>query len=70
MEQDIAHGIKLVRHQYSKDPNVKGKILFLKFCKKCSHSGHSISTCPEKRYAKPLDKPIFLKTNFQSSNER
>ena len=57
MEHDIAHGINVVRHKYSNDPNFKGKPLFLIFCKKCSRSGHSISTCPEKRYTKPLDKP-------------
>ena len=34
MEQDIAHGINVVRHKYSNDPNFKGKPLFLKFCKK------------------------------------
>ena len=33
MEQDIAHGINVVRHKYSNDPNYKGKPLFLKFCK-------------------------------------
>ena len=52
MEQDFAHGINLVRHKYSNDPNFKGKPRFLKFCKKCSRSGHSISTCPAKRYTK------------------
>ena len=62
MEQDIAHGINVVRHKYSNDPNFKGKPLFLKFfCKKCSRSGHNISTCPEKRYSKPLDDPNFHK---------
>ena len=44
MEQDIAHGINVVRHKYSNDPKFKGKQLFLKFCKKCSRSGNSIST--------------------------
>ena len=33
MEQDIAHGINVVQHKYSNDPNIKGKPLFLKFCK-------------------------------------
>ena len=33
MEQDIAHGINVVRHKYSNDPNFKGKTLFLKYCK-------------------------------------
>ena len=61
MEQDIAHGINVVQHKYSNDSNFKGKLLFLKLCKKCSQSGHSISTCPEKRYTKPLDKPNFQK---------
>ena len=61
MEQDIAHGINVVQHKYSNDPNFKGKPFFLKFCKKSSRSGHSISTCPEKRYTKPLDKPNFQK---------
>ena len=42
MEQDIAHGINVVRRKYSKDPIFIGKPLFLKFCKKCSRSGHSI----------------------------
>ena len=59
MEQDIAHGINVVPHKYSNDPNLNGKPLFLKFCKKCSRSGHSISTCPDKRYTKPVDKPNF-----------
>ena len=31
-EQNIAHGINGVRHKYTKDPNSKGKQLFLKFC--------------------------------------
>ena len=57
MEQDIAHVINLVPHKYSIDPNFKGKPLFLKFCKNCLRSGHSISTCPEKRYTQPIDKP-------------
>ena len=33
MEQDIAHGINVVRQKYTNDPNFKGKPLFLKFCK-------------------------------------
>ena len=61
MEQYIAHGINVVRH------NFKRKALFLKFCKKCSRSGHSISTCPDKRYTKPLDKPNFQKQTFNQS---
>ena len=28
MEHDIAHGINVVRHKYSNDPNFKGKPLF------------------------------------------
>ena len=34
------------------------------FCKKCSRSGHSVSTCPDKRYTKPVDKPNFQKQTF------
>ena len=60
MEQDTAHGINVVRHKYSTGPNFKGKPLFLNFCKKCSCSGHSNSTCLE-RYIKPLEKPYFQK---------
>ena len=56
MEQDIAQGINVVRHKYSNDPKFKRKPLFLKFCKKCSQSGHSFSTCPDKRYANPREK--------------
>ena len=67
MEQDIAHGINVVPHKYSNDPNFKGKPLFMKICKKCSHSGHSISTCPEKRYTKPLDKHNFQKQTFNQA---
>ena len=67
MEQDIAHGISVVRHKYSNDPNFKGKTLFLKLCKKCSRSGHIISTCPEKGYKKPLDKPKFQKQTFNQA---
>ena len=33
-EQDIAHGINVVRYKNSIDQNLKGKPLFLKFCKK------------------------------------
>ena len=33
MEQDTAHGITVVRHKYSNDPNFKGKSLFLKLYK-------------------------------------
>ena len=61
MEEDIPHGLNVVRHKYSNDPTFKGKPLFLKFCKKCSRSGHSISTCPEKKYTTSLDKPNFQK---------
>ena len=46
MEQHIVQGINVLRHKYSDNPNFKLKTLFLKFCKKCSRSGHSISTCP------------------------
>ena len=58
-----------MRHKYSNDPNFKGKPHFLKFCKKCSRSGHSISTCPEKSYTKPLDKPNFQKQNFNQATK-
>ena len=67
LEQDIAHGIDVVRHKYSNDPIFKGKPLFLKFCIKCSRSGHSNPTCPEKRYIKPLDKPNFHKQTFHQA---
>ena len=67
MEQDIAHGINVVRHKYTNEPNFKGNPLFLKFCKKCSGSGHSISTCPEKRCTKPLEKPNFQKKTFNQA---
>ena len=67
MEQDISQGINVVRHKYSNDPNSKGKPLFLKFCKKCSSSGHSISARPEKRYIKPLDKHNFQKQTFNQA---
>ena len=69
MEQDIAHGINVVRYNHvrSNDPNFRGKPLFLKFCNKCSRSGHSISTCHEKRYTKPLEKPNFQKQTFNQA---
>ena len=67
MEKDFAHGINVVRHKYSNDPNFKGKPFFLKFCQKCSRSGHSISTCPDKRYTKPVDKPNFQKQIFNQA---
>ena len=67
MEQDIAHGINVVRHKYSNDPIFKEKPVFLKFCKKCSRSGHSISMCPDKRYTKPMDKPNFQKQTFNQA---
>ena len=38
MEQDFAHGMNVVRHKYSNDPNFKGKPLFLKFCEKSAHA--------------------------------
>ena len=46
IEHDIAHGINVVRHKYSNDPDFKGNHSFSNFAKKCSVSGHSISTCP------------------------
>ena len=64
LEQDIAHGINVVWHKYSNDPDFKGKPLFLKFCKNCLRSGHSICTCPEKRYTQPIEKPNFQKQTF------
>ena len=70
IEQDIAQGINVVRHKYSNDPNFRGNPLFLKFCKKCLRSGHSIalsSCCPKKRYTKPLDKPKFQKQTFNQA---
>ena len=67
IEQDIAHGINVVRHKYSNDPNFKGKPVFLNISKNCSRSGHSISTCPDKRYTKPLDKPSFQKQTFNQA---
>ena len=38
MEQDIAHGINVVRQKYSNDPNFKGKPLLLKCCKKSDNT--------------------------------
>ena len=67
METDIAQGINVVRHKYSNDPNFKAKPLFLKFCIKCSQSGHSASTGPNKRYTKPLDKPNLQKQTFNQA---
>ena len=67
MEQDTAHGINIIRHKYSNDPNFNGKALFPKFCKKFSRSGHSISMCPDKRYKKQLAKPNFQKQTFNQS---
>ena len=67
MEQDFLQGINVVRHKYSNQPNFKGKLLFLKFCKKCSRSRHSISTCPDKRYTKPFDKPNLQKQSFNQA---
>ena len=69
MDQDIAQGINVVRHKYSNDPNFKGKPLLLKFCKNCSRPGHSISTCPEKRYTKPLDKPNLQRQIFNQTRK-
>ena len=67
MEQDIAHGINVVGHMYSNGPNFKGIPIFLKFCKKCSRSGHSSSTCPDKSYTKPFDKLGFQKQIFNQA---
>ena len=66
-EQNFSHGINVVRHRFSKGPNFKGKPLFLNCCKECSRSGHIFSTCPEKRYAKPCDKPNFQKQTFNQA---
>ena len=38
MEKDIAHGINVIRHNYSINLSFKGIPLFLKFNKKCSRS--------------------------------
>ena len=67
MELDIAQGINVVRHKYSNDPSFKRKPLLLQFCKKFSRSGHSISSCPDKRHTKPLDKPNFQKQTFNQA---
>ena len=67
MEQDIAHGINVVRHKYSNDSSFKGKPFVFKILQKCSRSGHSISTRPEKGYTKPLDKPNFQKEAFNQA---
>ena len=32
-------------------------------------SGHSISTCPEKNYTKPLEKPNFQKQTFNQARK-
>ena len=37
--------------------------------KKCIRSGHSISTCPEKNYTKPLEKPNFQKQTFNQARK-
>ena len=70
MERDIAQGINVVRHKYSNDPKIKGKPLFLKFYKNWSRSGHSISTCPDKRYTKTLEKPYFQKQTFNRAMKK
>ena len=67
MEQNIAHGTNVVRHKYSKDPILKRKPLFIKFCKKCSCSGHSISIWSDKRYTKPLEKSSYQKQTFNQA---
>ena len=67
MKQDIAYWIKVVPRRYSNDPNFKGKPLFLNFFSKCSQSRQSISTCPGKRYTKPLEKPKFQKQSFKQA---
>ena len=64
LDQDIAQGINVKRHKYSDDPNFKGKSLLLNFSKKSLRSGHSISTCPNTRYTKPLEKPNIQKQTF------
>ena len=43
---------------------ILGSPLFLKFCKQFLRSGHSISTCPDKKCTKPQDKPNFQKQTF------
>ena len=67
MEQVIAHRINIVSHKYSNDPNFKWKALSFEFCKKCSRSGHSISTCSDKKYTKQLRNPIFQKQIFNQA---
>ena len=62
MEEDIALGTNVVRHKYSNDTNFKSKPLFLKFCRKCSRSGHSISlvlTKHKQNHLKNVQKQIF-----------
>ena len=59
MKQNIAYGINVVRRKYSNDPKFKGKIRFLRSLKKCSRTGQSISTCPDKQYTKTLEKRNF-----------
>ena len=65
MEQDIAHGINVVRHKYSNDPNFKGKPLSQNSAKNVHVQ--DFSTCPEKMYTKPLDKPNFQKQIFNQA---
>ena len=67
MEQDIAHGINVVQSKHWKDPNFKEKPFFSIFCKNCSRSEHSISTCLGKRYTKLLNKPNFQKQTFNQA---
>ena len=67
IEQDIAHGKNVVRHKNSNDPNFKRKPLFPKIFKNCARSGHSISTCPDKKYTKQLDEPDFQKQTFNQA---
>ena len=67
MEQVIAHRINIVSHKYSNDPNFKRKPLSFEFCKKCSRSGHSISTWPDKKYTKQLRNPNFQKQIFNQA---
>ena len=38
-----------------------------KILKKCSRSGHSISTCPLKRYTKRREKASIQKQNFNQA---
>ena len=69
MAPKILYGINAVRQKYSNDPYSKGKPLCLTFSKKCSRSGHSISTCVDKRYSKLLEKPKFQKQTFNQAME-